>query len=195
MNDCAAIVLAGGNSSRMGRPKALLQLGGVSLIERIVLQLRPLTDEIRIITNEPDLYSFLNLPLHTDFIPGAGPLAGIFTGLAITQTEPVLVTACDTPFVTTRYFSFLLNRWSDEYDCLIPKIGGYYEPLEGIYSHRTMPVIEKLLKEGTRRVETLFKRVRTRTLGNRELRPFGDLKKLFWNINDPGAYEEALRHM
>jgi len=195
IHDPAAIVLAGGSSIRMGQPKALLNFGGISLIERIVHQLRPVTENIQIITNTPDLYGFLNLPMQADFIPNSGPLAGIFTGLAITREEPVIVTACDTPFVTTDYFSFLLDQWSEEIDCLVPEIEGFYEPLEGIYSHRAMPVIEQLLKNGSRKVESLFKSVPTKTLGKKDLRQFGDLRKFFWNVNKPEEYEEALKRM
>lgn len=195
ISDRTAIVLAGGSSTRMGRPKALLNFGGISMIERIIFQLRPVTEDIRIITNTPKLYAFLNLPMHADFIPNSGPLAGIFTGLAISQNDPVLVTACDTPFLTADYFFFLLNQWSEETDCLVPKIDGFYEPLAGLYSHRAMPVIEQLLKSGSRKVECLFGRIATKTLGKRDLRQFGDSHKFFWNINDPEGYEEALKHL
>ncbi len=195
ISDTAAIVLAGGSSIRMGQPKALLNFGGIPLIERIIYQLRPVTENIQIITNTPELFAFLNLPMHADFIPNSGPLAGIFTGLAITQEEPVIVTACDTPFVTTNYFSFLLDQWSGKIDCLVPKVEGFYEPLEGVYSHRAMPVIEELLKNGNRKVESLFNRIRTKILGKGALAQFGDLRKLFWNINDAEEYETALRHI
>ncbi|NOY78674.1 MAG: molybdenum cofactor guanylyltransferase [Calditrichaeota bacterium] len=194
-NNNTAIVLAGGSSTRMGRPKALLNFGGISLIERVVHQLRPVTEDIRIITNTPELYTFLNLPMHADFIPDSGPLAGIFTGLAITRSEPVIVMACDTPFITTEYFFFLLDQWSDKISCLIPKIGRFYEPLAGLYSHRAMPVIEELLKSGNRKIESLFDRVPTKTLSKRDLAQFGDLRKFFWNINDPEGYEEALKQL
>jgi len=195
INNSTAIVLAGGSSTRMGQPKALLNFGGTSLIERIVHQLRPVTEDIRIITNTPELYAFLNLPMHSDFIPNSGPLAGIFTGLAITRKDPVIVTACDTPFITTDYFFFLLNQWSEEISCLVPKIGSFYEPLAGLYSHRVMPVIENLLKSDSRRVESIFDRVPTKTLSKRDLAQFGNLRKFFWNINNPEEYEEALKHL
>ncbi len=195
MNDRSAIILAGGNSTRMGRPKALLDFGGVSLIERIVFQLRPVAQDIRIITNSPELYRFLNVPMHRDFIPNGGPLAGIFTGLAITEREPLLVMACDTPFVTSAYFEFLFEHWSDEMDCLVPKIGKFYEPLAGLYSHRAMPAIEALLKKGNHKVEALFSEVRTQTLGENQLQVFGDLHRFFRNVNDLQDYETALREM
>ncbi len=190
-----AIVLAGGSSTRMGQPKALLNFGGVTLIERIVRQIQTLTNEIQIITNTPELYAFLNLPMHADFIPESGPLAGIFTGLAILENDPLIVTACDTPFVTADYFLFLLDQWSEELDCLVPKIGKFYEPLEALYSHRVMPVVEDLLKKGDRKVENLFNRVLTKTLGKKDLKKFGDLEHFFWNVNNPSEYQDALKFL
>ena len=194
-NNRSAVILAGGSSTRMGQPKALLKFGGTTLIERILHQLRPVADDIRIITNKPELYEFLNLPLHKDFIPNSGPLAGIFTGLAISEGEPLLVTACDTPFVTSAYFFFLFEHWTDNMDCLVPKIGNFYEPLVGLYSHRTMPAIEDLLKNGIRKVDSLFGKIRTQTLGEAELKEFGDLNRFFRNINDPQEYEAALKEL
>lgn len=190
-----AAILAGGNSTRMGQPKALLNFGGTSLIERIIRQLSPVVSDIRIITNSPELYEFLNLPVQRDFIPDSGPLAGIFTGLAISEGDPLLVVACDTPFVTTEYFFFLFEHWSEELDCLVPKIGDFYEPLMGLYSHRALTVIEKLLKNGIRKVDALFDQIRIKTLGEEELKAFGDLHRLFRNINDSKEYQAALKEL
>jgi len=76
------IILAGGQSSRMGRDKALLELGEYTLIEYIVNKVKTFGfDEIILVTNQVEKYSFLDVKIVKDFFPGLGPLAGIHAGL------------------------------------------------------------------------------------------------------------------
>jgi molybdopterin-guanine dinucleotide biosynthesis protein A len=85
------VILAGGQSSRMGTNKALLEVGGVTLIERLARQFSALFDQVVVVTNTPDLYTFLDLPMTGDRIPGLGPLGGL----------DVLAAACATPWLLT----------------------------------------------------------------------------------------------
>ena len=92
-------VLAGGQSRRMGRDKALLQLGDQTLIERVLAAAHPLGYP-RLIIGDPAAYAHLGLPVHPDRHPGLGPLGGLYTALSTTDA-PVLLLACDLPFLTS----------------------------------------------------------------------------------------------
>src|SRR2546428_5032684 len=64
-----------------GRPKALLKLGGRRIIERVVDAVKPAVDDLLIVTNTPELYTFLGLPTVPDIYPDHGSLGGIYSGL------------------------------------------------------------------------------------------------------------------
>ena len=93
--DLSAVILAGGNSRRMGTDKALLVLQGRSLIGTIVDRVRMITDEIWISANDQFKYEFLGLPVIQDVYQGQGPLAGLHSGMRHTGRPLVLLLACD----------------------------------------------------------------------------------------------------
>src|SRR5438094_1828 len=97
--DLSAVILAGGNSRRMGTDKALLVLQGRSLIGTIVDRVRMITDEIWISANDQFKYEFLGLPVIQDVYQGQGPLAGLHSGMRHTGRPLVLLLACDLPRV------------------------------------------------------------------------------------------------
>ena len=96
-------VLAGGQSRRMGRDKALLPLGDQTLIERVIAAARPLACPCFIV-GDPATYAHLGLPVHPDRHPGLGPLGGLHTALGATGA-PVLLLACDLPFLTPDFLA------------------------------------------------------------------------------------------
>src|SRR5437867_13122025 len=86
--------------SRMGgRPKALLELGGRRIIERVVDAVTPAVDDLLIVTNTPELYAFLKLPMVADVYPDHGSLGGIYSALRAAPADAAFTVACDTPFL------------------------------------------------------------------------------------------------
>jgi molybdopterin-guanine dinucleotide biosynthesis protein A len=116
----SGLVLVGGSSSRMGRNKALLPVGGVPLIERVVAALRPLATDILLMTNEPAPYAHLGLPCIPDEQPGYGPLMGLYSGLKAVRHEAVLLVACDMPFLNPALLARLVELLPG-YDLVIPR--------------------------------------------------------------------------
>ena len=102
-------VQAGGRSSRMGEDKALLQLDGIPLIERLLQRVSGLGDEILITTNRPQDYQYLGLRMASDPEPGAGALHGLHTALKAARGQTVLVLACDMPFVSRPLLEHMLQ--------------------------------------------------------------------------------------
>nr|WP_284521516.1 molybdenum cofactor guanylyltransferase [Cytobacillus pseudoceanisediminis] len=83
------IILAGGHSSRMGENKALLKIGGKTVIERIADQLSSILPNVIIVANKQEDYQFLGLPLVSDRWKEKGPLAGIHAGLSESRTQKI----------------------------------------------------------------------------------------------------------
>ena len=103
-------VLAGGESSRYGSPKALARVGGRRIVDRVVSTLRAVVPDIIVSANDPGLFRDLGLPIHPDERPGLGPLAGIYTTLlrAREAGRPgILAVACDMPFPSSELLALL----------------------------------------------------------------------------------------
>ena len=119
-------VLAGGQSRRMGRDKALLPLGGQTLIERVLAAAHPLGYP-RVIIGDPTAYAHFGLPVHPDRRPSLGPLGGLYTALSTTAT-PVLLLACDLPFLTPDFLRHLVNR-RGPHQAVVPHTATGLQPL------------------------------------------------------------------
>src|SRR5437762_5673564 len=90
------VIQAGGKSTRMGgRPKALLELGGRRIVERVVAAVAPAVDGLLVVTNTPELYAFLGLPMVGDVYPDHGSLGGIYSGLRAAPGDAAFTVACD----------------------------------------------------------------------------------------------------
>src|SRR5690349_8915910 len=161
-------VTAGGNSSRMGRDKAWLELDGVAMIERVIAALRPVTGRVTIIANRPE-YTRLNLAVIADIHKGVGPLEAIRTALANARQSRVVLVGCDLPFVTPELFTRLLELAGDA-QAVVPMDGeGRLEPLCAVYSTAALTAVTELIMAGERKVSGLFDRVPTRYVAFTEL--------------------------
>lgn len=128
------IILAGGESRRMGRDKALLPYQGVPMIERVVNALRPVASEIIIIANKhPERFEYLGAPVHPDVIPGMGPLSGLYTGFSITGADEIMLVACDMPMVSTEMARYVMSRRDPKADATIPLAFGREQGLFAVY--------------------------------------------------------------
>jgi molybdenum cofactor guanylyltransferase len=187
-------VTAGGKSSRMGRDKAWLELGGMTLIERVVAALRPVTERVTIIANRPE-YARLGLPVVADTQPGVGPLEAIRTALANSRQPRVALAGCDLPFVTAQLFAHLL-RVADDPQAVVPLDGGgRLEPLCAIYSTAALGAVSELIAAGERKVSRLFDRVPTRFVTFDEICHLDGAAFFFENINSPADYGRAVERL
>ncbi|MFB6466295.1 molybdenum cofactor guanylyltransferase [Cytobacillus sp. Hz8] len=191
--EATAIILAGGKSSRMGRNKALLEIGGMSVIERIVTELSKVTNEIILVTNSPAEYQFLNLPMAEDEWKGMGPLAGIHAGLHFSKTEKNLVVACDMPFISPALASFILGGLSDIYDAVVPEIAGKLHPLFAAYHKRILPVISESLQNKQLRIRSIFEQIPVKIVNEGDFLHVQDMRNesSFYNMNEPHDFKRA----
>ena len=163
--DRAGIVLAGGQSRRMGQSKLSLPFGPEEMLQRVVRILGSVVRPV-VIAAQPG-QQFAALPpwvcLAYDRHERLGPLQGIGTGLEALQgvAAAAFVTACDVPLLEPGFVRRMLDL-SAGFDVAVPCVHGWDEPLAAVYRTAVLPSIEELLAGGERRIVPLFDRVRTR---------------------------------
>jgi molybdopterin-guanine dinucleotide biosynthesis protein A len=194
MADAGVILLAGGQSSRMGTNKALLSLGGKKNVERIVDELSKVSSLSTplIVTNQPDVYSWLELPMTSDVFPGQGPLAGIHAGMLASDHKVNLVVACDMPFVSSSLARWLLEQ-AGNYDATVPRITpNVLHPLFAVYFTETcLPVVEACLQGGQLRVTDMLSKLGVNYVNPVEDGLAIDVNLAFYNMNHPHEYKQA----
>jgi len=155
------IILAGGNSSRMGFDKGLTDFRGKPLIQYSIDILQGICSGIIISTNSPS-YHQLGFPVQSDILPGAGPMGGIYSSLMHSETEHNLVLSCDTPFVTPALLQRLLEN-AKGYQVVLPASKpGFAEPLIGYYNKNNTTAMLGFIEGGNVKlidyIETTFYR-------------------------------------
>lgn len=187
----AAIVLAGGKSSRMGRPKALLPFDGEPLLVHIVRGLQPMFHEIVVVGDPQHALPLLPAKIIWDEVPYQGPVAGIYYGLQAVEGVTSFVCSCDVPFLDPSLIAYLLSCVQD-YDIVVPYWAERFQPLHAIYRRDIAPILRRRLDEGKLRSSDLFEAVRTRIVGEEELRRIDPEGLSFINLNNPEEYQRAL---
>lgn len=139
-------MLAGGRSTRMGRDKALLPAGSVTLVEQIAACVREAAGNVTLI-GSPERYEFLGLPVERDVVEGMGPMGGLCTALRVTSGDWNLLVACDMPRLTAGFLRTLLDAAETAgKDCLVPMTAvGQLEPLCAVYHRRTLAAVEQAI--------------------------------------------------
>jgi molybdopterin-guanine dinucleotide biosynthesis protein A len=187
----AAVVLAGGRSSRMGRPKALLPFGGETLIERVLRRLRPLVGESVVVAAPGQELPALPCLILRDRTPHLGPVAGLAAGLAAVSAPRAFVTSCDAPFLEPGLIAWMLSEAAD-WDVLVPEWEGRLHPLHAVYASSLGARYQQLLDRGGRRPVDLYPTLRVRVVSADEVARFDPGGRTFLNLNSPAQYEEAL---
>jgi molybdopterin-guanine dinucleotide biosynthesis protein A len=188
----SAIVLAGGRSSRMGRPKALLPFDGVPLIVHVVSAMKALFGEVVVVAAPDQDLPTMPVILVRDEVAYQGPVGGICYGLKAAAGEMAFVTSCDSVFPNPGFISHLLSQ-ADGYDVVVPYWQGRLQPLHAVYRKSVVTPLEKQLERAELRPVYLFDKVRTRRLEEDEIRRFDPVGLTFFNMNTPEDYTEALR--
>jgi molybdopterin-guanine dinucleotide biosynthesis protein A len=185
------LILAGGRSSRMATPKALLPFGGEPLLVHIVRRLQPLFSELIVVAAADQQLPQVPADVVRDDEPYQGPVGGLYYGLRRIAYDNAFVTSCDAPFASTALISHLV-RIRAHYDIVVPRWAGRFQPLFAVYHRRLVPVLEEQLQAGELRPVSLFDKVPTRIVQESEVRPFDPEGASFINMNTPGEYAAAL---
>lgn len=185
------VIQAGGKSTRMGgEPKALMELGGKLIIERIVEVLGSVLSDLLIVTNAPELYAFLGIPMVPDVFPEHGSLGGIYTGLKAAKGEAAFTVACDMPFLKPEVVRLVVSR-AGEADVVIPKVGEQYETLHALYAKACLPHMEAVLQARRFRVVGFFPKVKVLEIPEAGVARLADPHICFMNVNTPDELARA----
>jgi molybdopterin-guanine dinucleotide biosynthesis protein A len=193
--DFTGIILSGGKSSRMGSDKALLTVGDETIIERITDLMKSIFCDVHIITNTPEDYKFLNIPLHEDILKNKGPLSGIHSGLHHSLTKENFFISCDLPIISKELIKYIVEFKSDKSIryCIA---SGRQHYLAGVYSKNLIPEIEKIIKVSPKQsekkehkfsVKNLLMKIEAEIINVEHLSFYND--DLFFNLNTPEDFE------
>ena len=184
-------ILAGGQSSRMGRDKALLEIGGKTLVERAASLCAPLVAGVTLV-GAPQRYAAYGFPALADRWPGAGPLGAIATALGAAKQPWCLVLACDMPFVTAVWLEWLLARASkSSTDGIVAETSRGLEPLCAVYRASCAPALSASLDTGIRKVTDGLARLNIESIGENVWRRFSPNGDLFHSLNTWEDYVSA----
>jgi molybdopterin-guanine dinucleotide biosynthesis protein A len=190
-SEVAGFILAGGESTRMGRNKAALELGGIPMLLRTAQLVEAVVGTPTIIGNLNG-FDFLRLATITDDWPGAGPLGGIATAVRVSTAPWNLVVACDLPYLTKSWLEFLLKRaLASQANAVMPMNTRGAEPLCAMYHKNCEEALRTALERGVRKVTDGLKDVLVELIDPFEWKAFDSEGLLFKNMNSPEDYEEA----
>lgn len=180
------VVLAGGRSRRMGRDKALMELGGESLVARAARCLAGVVGTVAVADRGrgylPDLPSL-------DDGPGRGPAAGLLGAARAFPDRSLLVLACDLPAVPVGLLAQLvrLAEAEEALDAVFPRTSRGPEPLCALWGPRALALLGRRVTAGDLALHPVLAdpKLRTRALETEELRAFGEPDEILRNLNSP----------
>jgi molybdopterin-guanine dinucleotide biosynthesis protein A len=196
-----AIVLAGGKSSRMGSPKAWLELDGETFLARTCRVLAKLASPIVVVAAAAQTLPGLDprVRIVRDAVEGEGPLRGIATGLAALDgvAEAAFVTTTDAPFLVAE-LALRLAALRGGAAAAIPRALGADHPLSAVYALRVRAAAEDLLARGVRRARALGEAASARYVSAELLLEDPALARVdpeldsLRSVNTPAEYAAAL---
>jgi molybdopterin-guanine dinucleotide biosynthesis protein A len=185
------VIQAGGRSTRMGgEPKALLEVGGKRIIERVVAAVGAVLDDLLVVTNTPERYAFLGLPMVPDAFPEGGALGGIYTGVRAAAGGAAFTVACDMPFLHPEVARLVVAR-AGEGDVVIPRTGTQFETMHALYAKRCLPAMEARLRAGQLKIVGFFAEVRVVEIDVARMAPPRAPEVTFMNVNTPEELARA----
>ena len=189
----AAFVLAGGASTRMGRDKALLELGGAPMIARTARLAGEHVASVTVV-GPPERYASLGLGVVADRWSGTGPLGGIATALCASSSEWNLILGCDLPCLTAKWIDWLI-AWARESSAqaAVPESERGLEPLAAMYRKDCDPAFTAALDRGVRRISEALQEIVFERVTADQWREIEPADNLFQNVNTPEDFAEAQR--
>jgi molybdenum cofactor guanylyltransferase len=196
------IILCGGQSTRMGQPKAWLPFGNELMLQRVVRIVREVVDPVIVVAapaqDLPELPA--DVSIVRDEIEGRGPLQGLATGLMALegQVEAVYLSSCDVPFLHAAFVKRMISYISEltppaRQVIAVPYVGNRFHPLAAAYKSSILPHIQQLLADDKLRPMFLFDLLPTRVIEPHELEDVDPEFASLRNLNTPEEYEAALR--
>jgi molybdopterin-guanine dinucleotide biosynthesis protein A len=195
MVQTGGIVLCGGQSKRMGRPKAWLPFGDEVMLARVVRLLSQAVDPVLVVAAPGQ--DVPPLPAEVDVVRdeerGRGPLQGLAAGLAALRgrAEAAYLSSCDVPFLKPAFVRRLIALLGNHVIC-VPRVGAHHHPLAAVYRLEVAEAVARLLAEDRLRPFFLFEAVPTRVVEAAELIDVDPTLQTLRNLNTPEEYDAAV---
>jgi molybdopterin-guanine dinucleotide biosynthesis protein A len=195
IEDCTAIILAGGDSQRMGSDKAGLLLGGQTLLQRVIATMQEIFPHVVVSVRRvrPDI----DLPQVCDEqpgdgMPGAGPLAGVAAGLGHITTPWAFAVACDMPFVAPALVE-QLGKFRSGHQAVVPVVQGHPQPLAAFYAGSCLPVMLDNLAGQDGSLRGVLKRLDVCYVDEAELLQADPALRSFFDLDTPQDIAAAMK--
>lgn len=169
LSNLDALVLAGGESKRMGLSKAFLPLGTSTVVGTLLDVLQPLFRQVLVVARERDSRWRSEVIVLTDGQVERGPLVGLARGLQFTDAPWCFVVGCDMPFVSAAVVERMAGQ-VEGYDVVVARLEGRQQPLHAFYSRRCLATARVLLDQGITSVQPLFDSLKVRGMDASEFR-------------------------
>ncbi len=186
------VILAGGKSSRYGTNKAFAEMQGTRLIDRVARAMASVFPRLILVTNTPQEYTYLRIPMFEDHIKGLGPIGGIYTGLDVMPDPAGFFVACDMPFINPELVLRMVGMGND-YDAVVPRVDWMIEPLHAVYAKSCLPFIKASIEAEEYQIIKVYDRIRVRYIDEKEIKAIDPGFKTFFNVNRPEELEDALK--
>lgn len=209
----SGIILSGGQSRRMGQDKALLELGGQRLIDRVAEALGQVCDDLIVVANDVERYRGSGWRVVPDAFPGAGSLGGLYTGLQAAHYPYVVTVACDMPFLKVDLLRYLADA-AQGWDAAIPRapVEGMtgrgrrrdgpptakdvdLQPLHAVYHRRVARHIRARIAAGDLRVIGFLPAIRVRYVNAQDVQRLDPEGLSFLNANTPEEWQAVLERL
>lgn len=189
--DCAAVILAGGRSTRFGSDKAAALWHGKPLVEHVIVRVRRICGEVIVVLREGQALRTTGVDQVAYDEPDAaeGPLRGIVAGLRICTQPFTFVLACDAPCVAPALLCALRDCIQPGHVAALPEWRGQLQPLCALYRTAVQPWLEAFLRAGEASPLRVLAASRCRVLPEAEVRGADPAGWSFYNVNTP----ESLR--
>jgi molybdopterin-guanine dinucleotide biosynthesis protein A len=187
-DEVTGLILIGGKSSRMGRDKAFLEVGGVTMFDRLLGLFRQHFRQILLAGDRPERFAGYRVPVIPDLYPGTA-LGGLYTGLYHAPTDYVFVASCDLPFPNGEILDYLVSL-RQGFDVVVLSRPEGYEPLFAVYSKACLPAMKEQMESGDFCAFGYYPRVRTRYVCCDEIARFDPEGKALINVNTREEFTE-----
>lgn len=190
--DCTALILAGGESKRMGRDKAGIDLNGRTLLEHVTAAMRQMFPKVVVSVRQPRAETAL--PQVCDDPAHTGPLAGLAAGLERVDTPWVFAVACDMPFVTPALIESLAAQ-REGHQAVVPVVGGHPQPLAAFYARDAAAELHALLKDAGAKhsLRALLGRLKVRYVDEDALLAADPQLDSFFDLDTPEDLARAMK--
>ena len=188
--DVTGVLLAGGNSRRMGEDKRYLVVGEQTLLERGLAVLHSLFQEVLVVIAQDSLPLKVAARVVRDLVPDCGSLGGLYTGLTQATTPYIFVAACDMPFLDPAVITQFTSRRASA-DIVMAKLAARLHPLHALYSKGCLPVLEQMIRARQLKIQEMLSHasLHVRYVTDADLLTIDPSGRSFQNVNTPADLE------